>query len=65
MNILKFRKLVPRKVVYMEVYFIGDKIDNQPSMSYQQACCGKCGVKLYHQDYKFCPHCGQAIDWSK
>lgn len=69
MPILKFRKLVPRKVVYRQVDFMsydnGDNIDNQPSMSYEQAYCGKCGVELYHQDYKFCPHCGHPIDWGK
>ncbi len=59
----------PIKVVYETVYFMtydnGDNIDNQPSMSYDLAKCGKCNFEIYHRDYKYCPHCGNLFDWGK
>ena len=57
----------PIKVVYKKVYLMtydnGDNVDNQPSMSYDIAHCGKCYFELYHRDYRYCPHCGNLIDW--
>ncbi len=44
----------------------GDGCDDEGNMIYDMYSCPNCG-KDYEIDYAkhdFCPHCGQAIDWS-
>lgn len=45
----------------------GDGYDNEGNMIYDMYDCPNCG-KSYEidcDDYKYCPECGQAIDWSE
>ncbi len=44
----------------------GDGYDNDGNLVYDTYECPNCGAtyELGYQDYKYCPECGQAIDWS-
>lgn len=42
---------------------LGDGYDDSGNLVYDTWTCPCCET-LYYDDYKFCPECGQAIDWS-
>lgn len=42
---------------------LGDGYDDSGNLIYDTWTCPCCET-LYYDDYKFCPECGQAIDWS-
>ena len=44
----------------------GDGYDNEGNMIYDMYTCPNCGenYEIDSQKYKYCPECGQAIDWS-
>ena len=44
----------------------GDGCDNEGNMIYDMYDCPNCGksYEVDYHDYKFCPKCGQAIDWN-
>lgn len=44
----------------------GDGYDDDGNLVYDTYECPNCGstYELGYQDYKYCPECGQAIDWS-
>ena len=35
------------------------------SRLYDEYNCGRCGFIVRYDIYKYCPHCGQKIDWSQ
>lgn len=45
----------------------GDGYDDKGNMIYDTYDCPNCGksYELDYQEYKYCPSCGQAIDWSE
>lgn len=45
----------------------GDGYDDKGNMIYDTYDCPNCGksYELDYQEYKYCPECGQAIDWSE
>lgn len=45
---------------------IGDGYDDNGNLIYDTWICPSCEkqYELDYDDYKFCPNCGQAIDWS-
>lgn len=45
---------------------LGDGYDDSGNLVYDTWTCPCCETQyeLYYDDYKFCPECGQAIDWS-
>lgn len=45
----------------------GDGYDDDGNMIYDMYDCPNCGetYEIGYQDYKYCPECGQAIDWSQ
>lgn len=45
---------------------IGDGYDDNGNLIYDTWICPCCETQyeLDYDDYKFCPECGQAIDWS-
>ncbi len=48
-------------------YEIGKSVAVEPNIykrSYTTYSCGKCGSGV-RIEYKFCPNCGKAIDWTK
>lgn len=44
----------------------GDGYDDDGNLVYDTYECPNCGetYEIGYQDYKYCPECGQAIDWS-
>lgn len=46
---------------------IGDGYDDNGNLIYDTWICPCCQTQyeLDYDDYKFCPNCGQAIDWSE
>ena len=44
----------------------GDGYDDKGNMIYDMYDCPNCGksYEIDYDDYKYCPECGQAIDWS-
>lgn len=46
---------------------IGDGYDDNGNLIYDTWICPCCETEyeLDYDDYKFCPECGQAIDWSE
>lgn len=46
---------------------IGDGYDDNGNLIYDTWICPCCEkqYELDYDDYKFCPNCGQAIDWSE
>lgn len=47
--------------------FEGDGYDDKGRMIYDTWYCPNCGTayETDYQEYKFCPECGQRIDWRK
>ncbi len=45
----------------------GDGYDNEGNMIYDMYDCPNCGksYEMEYEEYKYCPSCGQAIDWRK
>ena len=52
------KKQIPKKPD-----IIGDGYDDNGNLIYDTWIC-PCCEKQYELDYKFCPKCGQALDWS-
>lgn len=51
-------------------YYWGDGYDKNGNLIYDQAKCPACGNDDYEEGInnwgrKFCPDCGQALDWSE
>lgn len=46
---------------------LGDGYDNEGNMIYDMYDCPNCGksYEMEYEEYKYCPSCGQAIDWRK
>lgn len=46
--------------------FEGDGYDNNGNLIYDTWICPSCGKRyeVDYDDYKFCPECGQKIDWN-
>lgn len=46
--------------------FIGDGYDDNGNLIYDTWTCPCCETQyeLDYDDYKFCPECGQSLDWS-
>ena len=44
----------------------GDGYDEQGELIYDMYDCPRCGksYEIDYEKYKYCPNCGQAIDWS-
>lgn len=40
-----------------------DPIYKMNSYNYNQPYCGRCHSMVESNSYKYCPYCGQAIDW--
>lgn len=55
-------KQIPRKPD-----LIGDGYDDDGNLIYDTWMCPCCRTEyeLDYDDYKFCPNCGQALDWSE
>lgn len=47
--------------------FIGDGYDDNCNLIYDTWICPSCETQyeVDYDDYKFCPECGQKIDWSE
>lgn len=47
--------------------FIGDGYDDNCNLIYDTWICSSCETQyeVDYDDYKFCPECGQKIDWSE
>lgn len=45
---------------------LGDGYDDNGNLLYDTWICPCCETQyeLYYDEYKFCPNCGQALDWS-
>ncbi len=55
-------KQIPKKLDYE-----GDGYDENGELIYDTAICRKCCRKFdvdYDEHFKYCPSCGQALDWS-
>lgn len=54
------------KQIPKEPDLIGDGYDDNGNLVYDTWICPCCETQyeLYYDDYKFCPECGQALDWS-
>ncbi|WP_300628691.1 hypothetical protein [uncultured Thomasclavelia sp.] len=54
-------KATPTKPSYW-----GDGYDYEGNIIYDMYDCPKCGesYEIDYEKYKYCPNCGQAIDWS-
>ena len=52
---------IPKKPDYE-----GDGYDENGNLIYDTWMCPNCGkyYEIDHDDYDFCPDCGQALDWS-
>lgn len=64
--ILKGMKKAIDKQVPKKPDIIGDGYDDIGNLIYDTWICPCCEkqYELDYDDYKFCPNCGQAIDWS-
>lgn len=59
-GITALEKQVPKKVIY-------ESAKNGKIYAFYWACCPNCGNDICDEDnveLKFCPDCGQALDWS-
>lgn len=56
------REYITPKIPMLE----GDGYDNNGNLIYDIWICPKCDKKyeIEYEEYKFCPNCGQAIDWN-
>lgn len=54
-------RLIPKKPFYQGDDYSGDEVVYG---TWVCPCCGKV-YELDYDDYKYCPECGQAIDWSE
>lgn len=54
-------KQIPKKPDYL-----ADGYDDNGNLVYDTWTCPCCGTEyeLDYDDYKFCPNCGKALDWS-
>lgn len=63
MAIEALEKRIPKKPT-----FEGDGFDGNGDITYDTWICPCCGeeyeVDYYYTDHKYCPWCGQMIDWS-
>ena len=59
-------KTAVKKQIPKKPDFIGDGYDDNGNLIYDTWICPCCETdyELDYDDYKFCPECGQAIDWS-
>lgn len=48
-------------------YLWGDGLDDEGELIYDMYDCPNCGksYEIDYEEYKHCPECGQAIDWSE
>lgn len=55
-----------KKQIPKEPDLIGDGYDDNGNLIYDTWICPCCQTEyeLDYDDYKFCPECGQALDWS-
>lgn len=60
-SISALEKQIPKKTT-----FEGDDFDGNGNIIYDIWICPCCGKKyvIDYDDYKYCPWCGQALDWS-
>lgn len=60
-GIQALEKQMPKKVIW-------ENEKNGKIYSFHWACCPNCGNELFDieiGEFKFCPDCGQALDWSE
>ncbi len=60
-SIEALEKQIPKKPTYE-----GDGYDDNGNLIYDTWYCPNCNhsYEVDHDEYDFCPNCGQAIDWS-
>ena len=59
-GISALEKQIPKKVIW-------ENAKNGRIYSFHWACCPNCGNELFDieiGEFKFCPDCGQTLDWS-
>ena len=59
-TIQALEKQIPKKVIW-------ESAKNGKIYAFYWACCPNCGSDIYDEEkekFKFCPDCGQALDWS-
>ena len=63
-GISALEKQVPKKIVWDSF----DDVSNGETHAFYLACCPNCGNEAFdietENGNKFCPDCGQALDWS-
>lgn len=59
-------KTVVEKQIPKKPDLIGDGYDDNSNLIYDTWICPCCETQyeLDYDDYKFCPECGQALDWN-